>query len=312
MLKEIIHISPHPLQQDANPSFSDPSMKPHSYLIAFVLTYSTATSLRADPADQGIYDAHLHAMSCTANGLEQANDWMKANGVTRGLVHPIDVSRDKNERDRAVMLANFKKHEGKMDRFCIIKHEEVSSVEEAVKILEKEKKEGAIGFGEHYGKGLMFDDPANMRLYEACAKVGFPVMFHMDDKQNKDTAEFKHLENALKTYPNCIFIAHGPNWWKQFESGNCERMLTAYPNLYADISAGSGATALTKNKDHTSQFMIQHSRRILFGTDCGWWAFDGKEKKPAVQFELMKTLDIPDDIKALIYSGNAKRLFGFE
>ena len=35
-------------------------------------------------------------------------------------------------------------------------------------------------FGEHYGVGLMFDDPKNLRLYEACDKVRLPVMFHID------------------------------------------------------------------------------------------------------------------------------------
>jgi predicted TIM-barrel fold metal-dependent hydrolase len=287
-------------------------MKTCFHLLALALASPAFTQVRADPADQGIIDAHLHAMSCTHNGLDQAAEWMKANGVTRAIVHPIDLSRDQNERDRATMLANFKTHEGRLNRFCIIKHEEVGSVEETVKILEQEKKDGAIGFGEHYGTGLMFDDPANMRLYEACAKVGLPVMFHMDDKQNKDTADFKHLENALKTHPNCIFIAHGPNWWKQFASGACERMLTNHANLYADLSAGSGANALSKDREHTSRFMIQHGKRLLFGTDCGWWSYGGKEKKPAVQFELIKSLDIPDEVKALIYRGNANRLFGFE
>lgn len=287
-------------------------MKANFHPIAFALACSAFLPLWANPADQGIVDTHLHAMSCTENGLDQAAEWMKANGVTRAIVHPIDLSRDKNARDRTIMLANFKTHESRLNRFCIIKHDEVGSVEEAVKILEQEKKDGALGFGEHYGTGLMFDDPANMRLYEACAKVGLPVMFHMDDKQNKDTADFKHLENALKTHLNCIFIAHGPNWWKQFSNGACERMLTAYPNLYADLSAGSGANALGKDKEHTRRFMIQHAKRLLFGTDCGWWSFGGKEKKPTAQFELMKNLDIPDDVKALIYRGNANRLFGFK
>jgi|GEM_PF-5272410 len=40
-----------------------------------------------------------------------------------------------------------------------------------------------IGFGEQYSVNLNFDGLAIMRLSEACAKVGLPVMFHMD--QNK-------------------------------------------------------------------------------------------------------------------------------
>lgn len=46
-------------------------------------------------------------------------------------------------------------------------------------------KDGAIGFGERYGEGLMFDDPTNMRLYAACDKVRMPILFHMDDRLSK-------------------------------------------------------------------------------------------------------------------------------
>jgi hypothetical protein len=52
------------------------------------------------------------------------------------------------------MLANFKKHAGRFDRFCIILPEEVEITAEAVAILKKEKAEGAIGFGDHYGYKL--------------------------------------------------------------------------------------------------------------------------------------------------------------
>jgi predicted TIM-barrel fold metal-dependent hydrolase len=286
-------------------------MTNRTLLSLLALATFNVSILRADPAADGIIDTHLHAMSCTADGLDLAATWMDENGVTRAVVHPIDPSRAKNKEQREAMLSNFKKHEGKLERFCIIKPEEVGSVEEAVKILEQEKQDGAIGFGEHYGKGLMFDDPANMRLYEACSKVGLPIMFHMDGQQNKDSADFQHLENAIKTHPNCTFIAHGPNWWKQLGSGNCDRLLGAYPNLYADLSAGSGATALGRNKIYTTEFMNKHSKKLLFGTDCGWWTF-GKTKNPAPQFGLMKDLELPDEVKADIYRGNATRLFGFE
>ena len=43
---------------------------------------------------------------------------------------------------------------------------------EAVALLEKEKAEGAIGFGEHYGYKLMFDDPDEVKtdIYSGNAK----------------------------------------------------------------------------------------------------------------------------------------------
>jgi len=276
----------------------------------FILSTIAALTLCA-LAEPEIIDTHFHAPSNKPDGLDKAVEWLDANGVSRAIDHPIKDSRPKDEAERAHMLANFKKHTGRFDRFCIILPDEVKSVEEAVAILEKEKKEGAIGFGEHYGKGLMFDDPANMRLYAACAIAKLPIMFHMDGGQNKDTPDLKHLENALKSHPDCIFIAHGPHWWKQFGSGACERLMSTYPNLYADLSAGSGARGMSRDKDYTAKFMVKHRKKLLFATDCGWWSFK-EGTKPAPQFGLMKELDIPADVKADIYSGNAKRLFGFE
>lgn len=263
------------------------------------------------PEKGGIIDTHFHAMSNQPDGLDKAVEFLDAHGVTRAIDHPIKASRPKNDEERQIMLANFKRHKGRFERFCIIEPNEVGTVEEAVAILEKEKKEGAIGFGEHYGVGLFFDDPANLRLYAACAKAGLPVMFHMDGARNKDTEDFKHLENALRSHPHCIFIAHGPAWWKGFAAGHCDRLMQAYPNLYADLSAGSGAKALGKDKDQTTQFMRDHSTRLLFGTDCGWWSLKPNEM-PAPQFALMKELDLPHEVKVLIYRGNAERLFGFK
>ncbi len=258
-----------------------------------------------------IIDTHFHAMSNKPNGLDKAVEWLDENKVSRAIDHPIGASRPKDENEHANMLANFKKHEGRFNRFCIIKPLEVRSVEEAVEILEKEKKQGAIGFGEHYGKGLLFNDPANMRLFAACAITKLPVMFHMDPNQNKDTEDFQYLENALKSHPGCTFIAHGPSWWKQMAAGHCDRLLEKYPNLYADLSAGSGAKALQKDLEHTEKFMIKHRKKLLFGTDCGWWSLK-PDASEAPQFWLMKRLELPADVKTDIYSGNAKRLFGFE
>ena len=61
----------------------------------------------------------------------------------------------------------------------LIEPGEVDTVAQAIVILKKEQADGAVGFGEHYGRSLMFDGPKNMRLYAVCDKVGLPVMFHM-------------------------------------------------------------------------------------------------------------------------------------
>ena len=81
---------------------------------------------------------------------------------------------------------------------CIIDPGEVATVDEAVTILKREIADGAVGFGEHYGVGLMFDDPKNLMLYEACEKVGLPVMFHIDQNKNMVEPGMQRVDNVLK------------------------------------------------------------------------------------------------------------------
>lgn len=259
-----------------------------------------------------IVDPHVHAFSCKEGGLDDVAEWMEKHHVERCIIHPLshNQSLPSNEEERERMLANFRKYKGKIDRFCIFFPDDVSSEEEAVKRLEKEKQDGAIGFGEHYGRELNFDDPKNLRLYAACEKVGLPVMFHMDQNKNMDEKGFPRLERVLKMYPDCTLIAHA-YWWLQLPNGSCDRLLQKYPNLYADVSGPQRVPAvLNRDRDYTRAFLVRHADKILFATDAGWWSF-GKDKPPAPQFELFEQLNLPEDVKAKIYRLNARKLFGF-
>ena len=249
-------------------------------------------------------DAHVHFHACKAGELDKVADWMKSNNVQRVINYPLAQSRPKTEADRKQMLDNYAKYKGTMGRACVIFPEEVNSVEEAVKILTQEKQDGAVVFGEHYGSKLLFDDPKNMRLYEACAKVGLPVMFHMDKGQNLDEKGLPHLENVLKAHPNCILIAHS-DWWRNLGDGTCDRLLQTYPNLYADISCTVGRSVIGRDKKLAKEFFIQHADKLLFGTDSGWWSFG---KKAAPEFVLIDELQLPKDVEEKICRKNAEKI----
>jgi len=251
-------------------------------------------------------DTHVHAMSAREGGLDAVAAWMEKANVQRCIVSPIGQSRAKNEKERELMLANYQRYKGRIDRFCIIEPDEVSSVGEAVDILKKEKADGAVGFGEHYGRNLMFDDPRNMRLFAACEQVGLPVMFHIDQDKNMDEPGMPGVERALKEFPECIFIAHA-YWWLHLPDGTCDRLLQTYPNLYADVSGLHVAGVLNRERGYTREFLIRNADRILFGSDAGWWSFDGGE----AQFTLFEDFDLPDEVRNRIYRTNAEKLFGF-
>ena len=253
-------------------------------------------------------DAHVHFHACKTGELEKAIAWMTSNNVQRIINYPLAQSRPKNDAERKQMLENYAKYKDRIGRGCVIFPDEVNSVEEAVAILTREKQEGAVVFGEHYGENLKFDDPKNLRMYEACAKVGLPIMFHYNDRvRNIDEKGMPRLENVLKLYPSCTIIAHG-DWWRSLPEGSCGRLLQAYPNLYADISCTVGRAGIRRDMVRSREFFIMHADKLLFGTDSGWWSFG---KSPAPEFALMDELKLPKEVEEKICRKNAERLFGW-
>lgn len=274
--------------------------------LAICFAYSDMTT---DTSKRDYVDIHFHADARSKGGgdLPKVEAWMKTNGVDRLIVLQYEKSLPRTEEESRQLLENFKAYEGVLYRFCVLLHQDVASKDAAVESLKKEKESGAIGFGEHYGRGLDFDDPKCMQLYAACEEVGLPVLFHMDGGNNKDDADLSHLENALKSYPQCIFIGHGPGFWAKIKAA--DKLLDEYKNLYADISAGSGAKGIGRDRAYGREFLVRHADQVLFGTDGGPWSF-GKEPPP--QFALVESLDLPADVKVKLCRENAVSLFGLE
>lgn len=121
-------------------------------------------------------------------GRRRVAEWMKSNNVTRLIVMQYRNTLPRDEKEAQQIVENFKAYSGQIYRFCVLLPKDVPSKEAAVKALRKIKAEGVIGFGEHYGRTLDFDDPKCMQLYAACAEVGLPVLFHMDHANNVDDA----------------------------------------------------------------------------------------------------------------------------
>lgn len=265
-----------------------------------------------------IIDTHFHAMPNKPSGLDEAVKWLDKYRISRAFDLPTDASLPKNDAERKVVLENFKKHEGRFNRFCLIQPHEVRSEEDAIELLKKEKKDGAIGFGGHFGKGLLVSDPSNMRLFAACAKLKLPVMFQMDERFNKDSEDFLYLETVLETYPDGIFIVHGPSWWKQLPNGHCGKMLEKYPNLYASllgfkegVDTDRRSSITFKGRDQAAEFMTQHHKKLLFANECGYWR-EHPDSHTTPELHLMGLLTMSYEVKSAIFSGNAKRLFGID
>jgi predicted TIM-barrel fold metal-dependent hydrolase len=81
--------------------------------------------------------------------------------------------------------------------------------------------------------------------------------------------------------------------------------MDAYPNIYGDLSAGSGANALSRDMSFAKEFVVRRQDRLMFGTD---YLSPGQG---VPQFELFnKKLELPSDVQAKVFRDNARKLLG--
>ncbi len=295
--------------------------------IGATLAHCRHSALADAPSDGGFIDVHTHlgqTWNTTAYlSPEELLRWMDAHHVLQAVVLPL-VSPEASSYPwtSRFVLEQTKPFRDRLIPFCAIdpRTSYQGGKQAIVDVLKHYIEAGAKGFGEHK-PGVAIDDPRSMKLYEACADVGLPVLFHLDDKRNMDKRGLPGLENALKQFPECVFIGHGPGWWASISGDVIERDLGGYPNgkiapggaidrlmkkysnLYADVSADSGANAFSRDPGFAREFLIRWADRTLFGTD---FLSPGQAVR---QFDLLgKQLGLPAGVKAKIFRENTLRL----
>ncbi len=154
--------------------------------------------------------------------------------------------------------------------------------------LEHYKKRGAIGVGE-VTANLYIDDPVIQNLFYHCGELDMPVTIHMAPGFSGgyglvDDIGLPRLEKMLKKYPKLKILGHSTCFWSEISDnvteenrddngvgkangGRIAEIMRECPNLYCDLSAGSGYHALNRDKEHAYRFIEEFSDRLLFGSD---------------------------------------------
>ena len=94
--------------------------------------------------------------------------------------------------------------------------------------------------------------------------------------------------------------------------GLTDQWLTRYPNLYCDLSATSGNTALLRDPDFAKDFVIRHQNKIMFGSDCPCTSGTVASCWAVIKLVALNQLQLSDDVKQKIYLTNAQRLLNLK
>ena len=238
-----------------------------------------------------LVDVHTHLGQTWNRGeplsAEALLRWMDAHGIAQAVVLPL-VSPESSSYPLTTdfVLSQTAPHRDRLIPFCSIdpRTSYVGGHRGLVEMLRRYVDAGAKGFGEHK-PGVRFDDERNMALYAACNELKLPLLFHIDNQRNLDEPGLPALARALAQFPKLSFIGHGPGWWASISSqvtqaelggypkgpvatgGAIDTLMERFPNLYGDLSAGSGASAIARDDAFGREFLIRRADRLMFGTD---------------------------------------------
>src|SRR5438270_9052192 len=86
-----------------------------------------------------------------------------------------------------------------------------------------------------------------------------------------------------------------------------DRDLSDYPNMYGDLSAGSGLNAMQRDEERAREFLHRHQDKLLYGSDCNDKAGYGEGCIGSKQLAMIRKLVPEDQIRRKIFYGNAAR-----
>ena len=155
--------------------------------------------------------------------------------------------------------------------------------------MEYYKSRGAKGIGE-LTANLPVDDPMMQNLFFHAEKCGLPVLFHIgwaggNDYGIVDDLGLPKIEATLKKFPKLKLIGHSQKWWSEISGDNTEairgdrpktpvvpggravELLRNYPNMYGDLSAGSGGNAVMRDPAFGYRFLEEFQDKLFFGVD---------------------------------------------
>jgi predicted TIM-barrel fold metal-dependent hydrolase len=281
------------------------------------LATAIAAPLSGQPSEP-IIDIHQHT-NYTGRSDEELVRHQREMGVAKTVLLPAGskygLAADCGGNDTVVALAR------RLPKEYVYFANELPDIQETRPVIEKFLGMGAIGIGEQ--KFPVEADSSYIDLIASIAeKHRVPVLLHF---------EFQHYNlnidrfyRVLDRHPRVNFIGHAQTWWCNIDKG-CDqktmyptgpvtpggitdRLLSDYPNMYGDLSAGSGLNGMLRDEDHARDFLKRHQDKLLFGSDCNDRQANGPNCLGAKIIAAVKRLAPDKTAERKMLYGNASRL----
>jgi uncharacterized protein len=238
----------------------------------------TIPSQEAANVAEPIIDIHQHTNYVGRSDADLLRH-QRTMGVTTTVLLPAGryYGLDAQCGDNASVERFAKKHPGEFVFFA----NELPYLKEADAEIRRYLQKGALGIGEQ--KFRVLADSAYLERMAGIAKdFDVPILLHFWDGDYN--MELDRFHKILEKFPTVNFIGHAQSWWGQIDKnhnpkviypkgkvtagGLTDRWLADYPNIFGDLSAGSGLNALRRDPQFTARFLERHQQKLLFGSDC--------------------------------------------
>jgi predicted TIM-barrel fold metal-dependent hydrolase len=269
-------------------------------------------------AGEAIIDIHQHT-NYAGRTDDQLVAHQRAMGITKtvllpaGRLYGLDAQCGGNETVRLLG--------GRYPKEFVFFANEVAGLPEAVSEITSFLKKGAIGIGEQKFK-VECDSRAIEALAELAQTFRVPVLLHF--QHGAYNVGLERFHRILAKFPKVAFIGHAQTWWGNIDrnhdqavlypkgkvtpGGITDRLLSEYPNMYGDLSAGSGLNALQRDEDHARAFLLRHQDKLLFGSDCDDIVGSGPKCQGSQTIATVRRLVPEKRVRRKLFYANAKRL----
>jgi predicted TIM-barrel fold metal-dependent hydrolase len=259
--------------------------------------------------------SHQRAMGITTTILLPAGSRVNSPSTHDGTSNGLQAKATGNEACYSFAQAYPKEF--------VFAANEVPDIGNATAEIEKYLKLGAKLIGESKF-GVECDSAEMQKIYQLAEAYDVPVLMHW--QFNMYNYGFKRFHKILEKFPKVNFIGHAQTWWANIDKnhkdqtvlypkgevtrgGWTDRLLSDYPNMYGDLSAGSGLNSLLRDEDHARGFLDRHQDKLLYGSDCADNLGHGPECQGAQTIAAIRRLSPERKIERKILYKNAGRLF---